>query len=702
MSCYCPSGYTLTPASDDCILTMTATTSGGSFFYTGVAATNIAVYNKLGVIFYENITNLSFPITNSGTTGSVTTENGTPLVSTQFLLDDSGRILNMVAGGVGTGMNNNGNYGPTSIQNNLWGLGSVITGRLNDAGLWASIGNPAPPLNEWLGFSYCLNLTSGGTYYVGLAADNDIKLSVNNQTLVETNFYNFTANTSAMTGSSIVFTNWHVFPITLQSGLNIIEVESLNIGQFAAFAAEIYSGSVSTLSGYTSYSQLSANTLFSTLNFIGQNIPLSSSGATTGTGYTCPDGYSLYTCSGSPYCIFIDKVGLISFCISNTGLGYDDNFTLSGTYNSEPYWSGSSTSRVIYLTTGNTWCLSDSLGGTCLLEGAYPCTSTCPDLCDTYFTEGVCPTPTPTPTVNCSVLDFNAVFDCEVTPTPSVTPTISTTPTMTPTPSPSNPCGGRALNATITGYTPTPTPTISVTPTMTPQVTRPCNISGTVTFNPVIGILECPSSKKFVDCSNGSLYYAVNPIILPSGGTLTQSDIFKANVNGVSRCVVFLGIELDVIGVDQIDLVNGPLGSITSLSSCDSVCTPDITPTPTVTPTPSVTPTLTPTPTSSPAVGYYLYQRCSDPTQYVIQTLPGPSYTPNQVFSLSSSPYNGQCWKFISYSTTYPTLPLGSTSSYLSGNSYPTSGITFFENCSICISTIGDTGKGGTLIDGGF
>lgn len=410
--------------------------------------------------------------------------------------------------------------------------------------------------------------------------------------------------------------------------------------------------------------------------------------------------------TGSSINLFSELISCLGcppiYCISDTGLGYDDTYLSAGTYNSETYWSGTTNGDFIYFTTGGTWCLSTTLGGVCLLEGPYPCNSSCPDLCDDYVFSGACPTPTPTPTVNCSVLDFTAVFDCEVTPTPSVTPTISLTPTITPTPTPSDPCGGRALDATITGYTPTPTPTISVTPTMTPEVTRPCNISGTVTFNPVIGILECPSSKKFVDCSNGSLYYAVNPIILPSGGTLTQSDIFKANINGVSKCVVFLGIELDVIGVDQIDLVDGPLGSITGLSSCDSVCTPDITPTPTVTPTPSITPTLTPTPTSSQAVGYYLYQRCSDPTQYVIQTLPGPTYTPNQVFSLSSSPYNGQCWKFISYSTTYPTLPLGSTSTYLSGNSFPTSGVSFFENCTICISTIGDTGKGGTLIDAGF
>ena len=45
MSCPCPSGYTPTIDSDSCILTITAATSGGSFFYTGVAATNLTVYN---------------------------------------------------------------------------------------------------------------------------------------------------------------------------------------------------------------------------------------------------------------------------------------------------------------------------------------------------------------------------------------------------------------------------------------------------------------------------------------------------------------------------------------------------------------------------------------------------------------------------------------------------------------------------------
>jgi hypothetical protein len=285
-------------------------------------------------------------------------------------------------------------------------------------------------------------------------------------------------------------------------------------------------------------------------------------------------------------------------------------------------------------------------------------------------------------------LDFNAIFDCEVTPTPSITPTISTTPTMTPTPSISEPCGGRAINATITGYTPTPTPTPSITPSSTPQITRPCSVSGNVVFNTVLGLIECSSSKKFIDCENGNLYYASNALPLPSGGTLSQLSVFKANVDGISRCITYVGIDLIINGMNIIELVDGPL----DFDADCSVCVPSVTQTPTPTPTPSVTPTITPTPTASALVGYYLFQRCNT-NSYVIQTLPGPTSVINQVFSLTDYPYSNECWKYISYSSSYPSLPLGSTSSFLLGDSFQSLGDLYYSDCSECISIIGDSGE---------
>lgn len=679
MSCPCPSGYTPTIDSDDCIYTVTAATSGGTFFYTAETSSPLSLFCDLGVVFYEDVTNLSLPLVISGTTGTTTTENGTPLNNTVFVQDSSGRILNIQVGGPGTGVNNDGNYGPSSLQNSLWGGLGGSSGRLNNAGIWASSGGT--PTGEWLGFSVCLDIPETTTYFIGIAADDIFRIKING------NFIFNNSNTPPVTGAYFVYSltilQWSVFPITLNSGLNIIEIEGYNIGGAGAFAAEIYSGSVSTLSGYTNTSQLSADTIFSTLNFVGQDIPLSSSGATTNTGYTCPSGYTLYNCSGTPYCIQIDRQEIVNYCVNDTGLGYDDYFKYAGTHNSEPYWSGETGSYVIFYSTGGTWCLSTVLDGICLLEGPYPCNSVCPDLCDDYVFSGACPTPTPSPTTNCSVLDFTAIFDCDYIPTPTPTPTSSVTPTPTPTPSASNPCSVIIVDVTITGYTPTPTVTASPTPTPTPAVTRPCNVVGNVSFNTVDGELKCPNSKQFQDCYNGEMYYTTDSIPLPSGGTIDQFMIFKGLVNGNSKCISFLGYNLDVIGIDSISLIDGPLG-YSNIGEC-SLCVPDISPTPTPTMTPSITPTMTPTPTPSMATGYYVYRQCGNSTEYVIQTVGYPTFTVGQVFKTIENNY---CWEFMYYSATYPTLPLGSTFTFITGNFFPTSGNTFFDNCETCLGTL--------------
>jgi hypothetical protein len=406
-------------------------------------------------------------------------------------------------------------------------------------------------------------------------------------------------------------------------------------------------------------------------SFTSTTIDNSLNGLSDLTGLTINLSSEVISCSGcSPI-----------YCVNNTGLGYDDTFVSGGTYNGDTYFSGVSTDNVIYFTTGGTWCLSTTLGGSCLLEGPYPCTSTCPDLCDDYVFSGNCPTPTPTPTVNCSVLDFTAIFDCEVTPTPSVTPTISVTPTRTPTPTPSNPCGGRAVNVTISGYTPTPTATQTPTPTETPQITRPCSISGNVIYNTIEGDIICPMSKQFQDCFNGQMYYTTSPVPLPSGGTLTKFAIYKADINGVSKCVSFIGINLSVIGTDIIDVTNGPLG-FSNLNEC-YLCTPNVTVTPTISLTPSITPTRTPTPTPSVAPGYYVYQKCGT-NKYIIQTLPGPTTTQNQVFKDPEAIEFNECWQFLYYSVTYPEIEPSSIYSNFKGNYFPEYGFDYYDSCDNC------------------
>jgi hypothetical protein len=222
----------------------------------------------------------------------------------------------------------------------------------------------------------------------------------------------------------------------------------------------------------------------------------------------------------------------------------------------------------------------------------------------------------------------------------------------------------------------------TVTPTTTPEITRPCSVSGTVTYNLIDSYIQCPSSKQFQDCETGKMYYTTNKLIVPSMDVLSPYMIFKANVNGVSRCISFVGINMLVIGIDVIELVAGVIG-YSNLGEC-VLCTPDIppSPTPTMTPTPSITPSITPT--MSPPVGFYVYKQCNSPFTYLIQTSPGPSVTVGQSFKNTTATTFNDCWSFEFYSSTYPTLPLGSTFIYLSGNNFTNSGTIIYGSCKSC------------------
>jgi len=257
-----------------------------------------------------------------------------------------------------------------------------------------------------------------------------------------------------------------------------------------------------------------------------------------------------------------------TYCISNTGYLYDDNYMSAGTYDGETYWTGSTNGYVIYYNTGNTqWCLSTVTGGTCLLFGKTPCTSLCPDLCYDFFTSGICPSPTPTPTINCDTLDFEAIFNCEVSPTPTVTPTLTPTPSITPTLTPTQECGYLNIDLSISAYTPTTTPTPTITPTSSQQITRPFNFSGDVTFTTVDSNIRCPNSTKFQDCYSGEIYNTTDILVLPVGVYLEPFMIFKANVNGQTKCISYLDVDNNTIGTDTIEIIEGPLG-FSNLGEC--------------------------------------------------------------------------------------------------------------------------------------
>lgn len=356
------------------------------------------------------------------------------------------------------------------------------------------------------------------------------------------------------------------------------------------------------------------------------------------------------TVSASPSaCTFSD------FCFYTTlpsFSGYNGNYEVAGTYNSRLYYSGDgATYAVIYHTT-QYWCLSTSLGGTCLLRGSYPCNSQCPDISANDFEGGICPTPTPTP-IDCSTFDFNAYFDCDWEPIPTPTPSVacddvnflidSIGVTPTPSPTPSSPCVGLGIDFSLSGYTST-TPTVTLTPSVT--LTRTVSIGGNVTFEMLDQTFSCVSVKVLTDCDTGEEYYT-NDSLSFSGTPVIVGMTMFVQVNGVNRCVVYTRDDNNLSS-------NSNLGNIVQIYSSCEYCstiptpTPTTTSTPTNTPTstagitPSVTRTQTPTPSKTSAVG-----TTPPPTPTQTQTptatqtptpsiTPSPSVTPNFLYVYES------------------------------------------------------------------
>lgn len=263
-SCGCPPGYTQNGDICEKIVTIPATI--GETVYTVQPGSRNIDYGTLGTNFYTpNLSTLSYPIIENGT--------GNFQDASTFSLTD---------------VNNT-----TSV----WGPG-FSTSRLNSVGVWA--GAAPNPLNEWIGFTHCLDLTDTGTYCIGIAGDNKVRLKIDGVLVLE-----------ATNNTDFNFKYWHVFEVTLTQGLHVIELSGLNLGGAAAFGAEIYNVSLATLQSYATsanpYLDVQLATVFSTFDKIGDNFDVGEA-----SGYTCPDGYTFSNCTADgPSCTLIQSVPFV-------------------------------------------------------------------------------------------------------------------------------------------------------------------------------------------------------------------------------------------------------------------------------------------------------------------------------------------------------------------------------------------------------
>lgn len=288
-------------------------------------------------------------------------------------------------------------------------------------------------------------------------------------------------------------------------------------------------------------------------------------------------------------------------CVHNDTI-YDDQYEFAGIFAGQNYYTGQTTNfNIFYSLSESRWCLAQNLGDPCDQFGPYGSLSSCPDFDDTVAYTGFCVTTTTT-TNPCVNFDFDAVFDCYVTPTPTLTATNTPTPTPTPTPSTSAICGGVFIDVSVSGYTPTPTPTYTPTPTPTSQIERNCNFSGEVVFNTFNEILQCANSKKFKDCFTGQDYFS-SDLILVSETTSKPKEgyVYNAIINNQGRCVIYEGLFENISGVDNVILTN-EVGS--KIDGACLQCIPNLSSTPT--PTPTQTPTPTPSATPCVLVRWYV------------------------------------------------------------------------------------------------
>ena len=218
---------------------------------------------------------------------------------------------------------------------------------------------------------------------------------------------------------------------------------------------------------------------------------------------------------------------------------YDGTYYSAGTHSGFLYFTGGTQPGYIFFN-GLSWCLSDTLGGDCLLSGPIPYTTNCPDFNDSLFYSGVCVTTTTT-TDPCYIFDFDAYFDCTYTTTTTtvidcddtgvifeVSAYTTTTTTV---------CTGTSVTATFTRYTTTTT----TTPTTTTTTTLSVFFNGVVTYTVFDEPVTCPNlTYNFEDCDTGQNYYVVEQ---PKVGEIPISpgEVYQLYINTYLICATYIG-----------------------------------------------------------------------------------------------------------------------------------------------------------------
>jgi hypothetical protein len=249
-----------------------------------------------GTYCYLTTTTAATPPSNQQTTvGAGSTEYG---------------ILGTLIYNPGYSNNGVGTFTRIDTSNAFWINNPINTtnGPNNRTALWA----PVTTDNQDVGFSVCITVSTPGTYYIGCMADNYIIINIDGNNVLTMDpvaMGNYlSSNGFPGVGQLATFRFWHVYPVNLLVGSRVLEIIGHNINSIAGMGTEVYAATSGDLQAASSYTDLGPKLLFSSKDYIGQNIQIGSGGI----GYTCPSGYSLVLCDGPAYCTQTEITPIIS------------------------------------------------------------------------------------------------------------------------------------------------------------------------------------------------------------------------------------------------------------------------------------------------------------------------------------------------------------------------------------------------------
>jgi len=289
MKLSCAAGYTLSDDGTYCykIDTQAAANSGGS--PTLMCHFQYSQYSQWGTIFYreDEFTN----------TGVITTRPDDSFVSADC------PIRGVVGGSSPSSLFwVNQNDEPSSAPND--DTYQIEHGRLNRTGVWKC---GAQTQTGEFGFSRQIIVPETKLYYIGVGGDDTVKIDVNGEQFVYQNLsaINSSFNTvySAVAGGSVLvgtiadlYRYWHVYPVRLTAGPNLIKITGNNTGSLGLIGCEIYNATIPQLKSVTSEAQLKPYLLFS-------SAPTTSATAATPFGQVndnTPSDIGYWNCTAHP------------------------------------------------------------------------------------------------------------------------------------------------------------------------------------------------------------------------------------------------------------------------------------------------------------------------------------------------------------------------------------------------------------------